>query len=95
MALPRRYKARDSEPRWQRYWEEEGIYRFDPDSGKPLYTIDTPPPTVSGAIHMGHVFSYVQAEAVARYHRMLGQEVFYPFCFDDNGLPSERFTEKQ
>ena len=95
MALPRRYKARDSEPRWQRYWEEEGIYRFDPDSGRPLYTIDTPPPTVSGAIHMGHVFSYVQAEAVARYHRMLGQEVFYPFCFDDNGLPSERFTERE
>ncbi len=95
MSLPRRYVAAESEPRWQTYWSESGIYRFDPGSGKPLFSIDTPPPTVSGRIHMGHVFSYVQAEVIARYHRMLGREVFYPFCFDDNGLPSERFTERE
>jgi valyl-tRNA synthetase len=80
-------------------WQESSLYRFDPDSvrasKKGVYSIDTPPPTVSGMIHMGHVFSYVQAEVIARYHRMLGEEVFYPFCFDDNGLPSERFTERE
>jgi len=95
VTLAKRYKARESEPRWQKFWDERGIFRFDPDSGKPLYSIDTPPPTVSGSIHMGHVFSYVQAEVMARYHRMKGKEVFYPFCFDDNGLPSERFTEQK
>ncbi len=94
MALARRYDPTASEPLWQKYWQEQGLFRSNPCSGKPLFTIDTPPPTVSGMIHMGHVFSYVQAEAVARYHRMRGEEVFYPFCFDDNGLPSERFTER-
>ncbi|MCK5786624.1 MAG: valine--tRNA ligase [Candidatus Sabulitectum sp.] len=94
MALPRRYKAKESEPRLQQKWADEGIYRYDPDSGKEVYSIDTPPPTVSGMIHMGHIFSYVQAEVLARYQRMTGKEVFYPFCFDDNGLPSERFTEQ-
>ena len=95
MDLPKRYEAKKSEPHWQKFWAQEKIFRFDPDSGKPLYSIDTPPPTVSGSTHMGHVFSYVQAEAIARYHRMTGKEVFYPFCFDDNGIPSERFTEQQ
>lgn len=94
MFKARRYDPTQAEPRWQQYWQERGIFRFDPASGRPLYTIDTPPPTVSGMIHMGHVFSYVQAEVLARYHRMRGEEVFYPFCFDDNGLPSERFTER-
>ncbi len=94
MALAKRYKAKESEPRLQKQWADEGIYNYNPDSGKEVYAIDTPPPTVSGMIHMGHIFSYVQAEVLARYQRMTGKEVFYPFCFDDNGLPSERFTEK-
>ena len=94
MALGKRYSAKESEPKWQNHWAEKGIFRYNPDSGKEVYSIDTPPPTVSGMIHMGHIFSYVQAEVMARYHRMTGKEVFYPFCFDDNGLPSERFTEK-
>jgi valyl-tRNA synthetase len=94
LAPSKRYDPSTSEPHWQRYWQEAGIFRYDPESGRPVYTIDTPPPTVSGMIHMGHVFSYVQAEVLARYHRMKGEEVFYPFCFDDNGLPSERFTER-
>ncbi len=94
MALAKRYKAKEAEPRLQQQWAETGIYRFNPDSGREVYSIDTPPPTVSGMIHMGHIFSYVQAEVMARYQRMTGKEVFYPFCFDDNGLPSERFTEK-
>lgn len=95
MTLPKRYNVGDSEEHWQEFWQNNSIFKFNPDSGKPIYSIDTPPPTVSGMTHMGHVFSYVQAEVMARYHRMLGKEVFYPFCFDDNGLPSERFTEKQ
>ncbi len=94
MALAKRYKAKESEPRLQKQWADDGIYNYNPDSGKEVYAIDTPPPTVSGMIHMGHIFSYVQAEVLARYQRMTGKEVFYPFCFDDNGLPSERFTEK-
>ncbi len=94
MALGKRYDAKESEPKWQNHWADQGIFRYDPDSEKEVYSIDTPPPTVSGMIHMGHIFSYVQAEVMARYHRMTGKEVFYPFCFDDNGLPSERFTEK-
>lgn len=94
MALGKRYDAKESEPKWQKHWAEQGIFRYNPDSGKEVYSIDTPPPTVSGMIHMGHIFSYVQAEVMARYHRMTGKEVFYPFCFDDNGLPSERFTEQ-
>ncbi len=93
VALPKRYLPGESEPKWQKYWQDIGIYKYDPDSGKPVFSIDTPPPTVSGKIHMGHVFSYVQAEVIARYQRMKGMEIFYPFCFDDNGLPSERFTE--
>ena len=96
--LPRKYNPEEAEPRLQAMWQESSVYRFDPDpGGRPapaIYSIDTPPPTVSGMIHMGHIFSYVQAEAIARYHRMRGEAVFYPFCFDDNGLPSERFTER-
>ena len=95
MALPKRFDPKESEPRWQKYWEDEGIFRFDhDDTARPIYSVDTPPPTVSGAIHMGHVFTYVQAEAVTRFWRQRGYNVFYPFGFDDNGLPTERFVEK-
>ncbi len=95
MKLPKRYDPREAEPRWQRRWDELGIYRFDHAPDRPVYSIDTPPPTVSGAIHIGHVFSYVQAEVVARFWRMRGMNVYYPFGFDDNGLPSERLVEKE
>ncbi|MFH1689833.1 MAG: valine--tRNA ligase [Candidatus Eisenbacteria bacterium] len=95
MKLPKRYKPAEAEERWQRQWDESGIYKFDQFSDRPIYSIDTPPPTVSGRIHIGHVFSYVQAEVVARYWRMKGHNVYYPFGFDDNGLPSERLVEKE
>ncbi len=95
MRLPKRYDPKEAEPRWQRRWEELGIYRFNRRPDRPIYSIDTPPPTVSGAIHIGHVFSYVQAEVVARFWRMKGYNVYYPFGFDDNGLPSERLVEKE
>ena len=95
MALEGNYDAVVSEEKWQKFWESEGIYKYDPTSDKEVYSIDTPPPTVSGKLHIGHVFSYTQAEIVARYHRMLGKNVMYPFGFDDNGLPTEILTERE
>jgi valyl-tRNA synthetase len=81
---------------WQEYWENEGIYTFDKDSEKPVFSIDTPPPYVSAShLHVGHAMSYTQAEFVVRYKRMMGFNVFYPMGFDDNGLPTERFVEKK
>ncbi len=92
--LPKKLKPVELEARWQTFWEEESVFKFRLDSEQPIYSIDTPPPTISGHIHMGHVFSYVQAEIVARFWRMKGYNVFYPFGFDDNGLPTERLVEK-
>src|SRR5438552_8067548 len=82
------------EEKWLRAWEEWGIFRFDPHSTAPLFSIDTPPPTVSGRMHIGHAYSYNQMDFVARYKRMRGFHLFYPFGFDDNGLPTERYTER-
>ena len=92
--LEKKYKASESEPKWQEFWQEKEIYKFDEGSKQPVYSIDTPPPTVNGKIHIGHIFSYSQAEVMARYKRMKGFNVFYPFGFDDNGLPTERLVEK-
>jgi valyl-tRNA synthetase len=92
---PSSYDPNQSESKWQEFWEQEGIYKFNPKSQNPIYSIDTPPPTVSGKLHIGHIFSYTQAEVVARFKRMQGYNVFYPFGFDDNGLPTERLVEKE
>ncbi len=89
------YSINDSEKKWQNFWEENNINWFEKDSPKPVYSIDTPPPTVSGAIHIWHIFSYTQAEVIARFKRMVGYNVFYPFGFDDNGLPTEILVEKE
>ncbi|WP_141583495.1 valine--tRNA ligase [Actinomadura sp. WMMA1423] len=79
------------EDKWVRAWEDGGVYRFDRTRPRgEVYSIDTPPPTVSGSLHVGHVFSYTQTDTVARYHRMRGRAVFYPMGWDDNGLPTER-----
>ncbi|MYS83012.1 valine--tRNA ligase [Embleya scabrispora] len=79
------------EAKWSRVWEETGVYRFDRSrTREEIYSIDTPPPTVSGSLHVGHVFSYTHTDAIARYRRMCGREVFYPMGWDDNGLPTER-----
>ncbi len=76
---------------WSARWEQAGTYRFDRTSERAqVYSIDTPPPTVSGSLHVGHVFSYTHPDLVARYKRMQGLEVFYPMGWDDNGLPTER-----
>jgi valyl-tRNA synthetase len=79
------------ENKWSETWESNGVYSFDRTKERSeVFSIDTPPPTVSGSLHIGHVFSYTQTDAIARYQRMKGKEVFYPMGWDDNGLPTER-----
>jgi valyl-tRNA synthetase len=79
------------EDKWSQRWEKDGTYRFDRTRSRAeVYSIDTPPPTVSGTLHFGSVCSYTQCDLVARYQRMRGKEVFYPMGWDDNGLPTER-----
>jgi valyl-tRNA synthetase len=79
------------EERWASVWDEAGTYRFDDTASRAeVFSIDTPPPTVSGSLHMGSVFGYVQTDAIARYRRMRGWKLFYPMGWDDNGLPTER-----
>lgn len=89
------YDFRIKEKCWQNFWERERVYEFDPNLPKPLFTIDTPPPTVSGALHLGHIYSYTQAEVISRFKRMAGLNVRYPFGLDNNGLPTERLVEKE
>ena len=92
--LDKKYNAKEKEEKWLNYWKENNIYEFKLDN-REIYSIDTPPPTVNGKIHIGHIFSYTQTEMMARYKRLRGYNVFYPFGFDDNGLPSERMVEKE
>ncbi len=93
--MSKNLRHQEYEPLWRKYWEETNIYKFDSTSNKPIFSIDNPPPTISGQIHIGHIFSYTQTEIVARFKRMNGYNVFYPFWFDDNGLPTERLVEKE
>ncbi len=88
--LSAHFDSRAAEERWDHAWSERGIHDFDESSSAPVFVIDTPPPTVSGSLHVGHVFSYTQTDAIARYMRMRGRNVFYPMGWDDNGLPTER-----
>lgn len=82
--------------KWAPYWEHEGVYNWDPTIARAdTFVIDTPPPNVSGSLHMGHVYSYTQTDILARFQRMTGKNVYYPVGFDDNGLPSERMAEKE
>ncbi len=92
--LDNKYDFKEKEIKWLNYWQEKKVYDFKPDQ-RAIYSIDTPPPTVNGKIHIGHIFSYSQAEMIARYKRVRGFNLFYPFGFDDNGLPSERLVEKE
>lgn len=93
--LPQNYDHQEAEKRWQSEWETRGVYQWKNDLPRAqTFVIDTPPPTVSGVLHMGHVFSYTHADFVARYQRMKGKDVFYPMGYDDNGLPTERLVEK-
>ncbi|MEK0306063.1 valine--tRNA ligase [Bifidobacterium favimelis] len=89
--LPDRVSVDGLEEKWSRQWDESGVYRFrNTRDRKAVYSIDTPPPTVSGHLHVGHVFSYTHTDVIARFKRMQGYDVFYPMGWDDNGLPTER-----
>ncbi|MEM4270616.1 MAG: valine--tRNA ligase [Candidatus Pacearchaeota archaeon] len=88
------YNFKEAEPRIREFWEKEKLYAFDKNSKKKIYSVDTPPPTVSGEMHIGHACSYSQQDFVIRYKRMSGFNIFYPFGTDDNGLPTERLVEK-
>src|SRR5690349_3657621 len=91
MSVPEKPALEGLEAKWAAQWEAFGTYRFDRSrSREDVYSIDTPPPTVSGSLHVGHVFSFTHTDLVARFHRMRGKAVFYPMGWDDNGLPTER-----
>ncbi|HLE07519.1 MAG TPA: valine--tRNA ligase [archaeon] len=93
--FPEKYTPSEAEPRIQKFWAEKKIFKFNPTSKKKVFSIDTPPPTMSGPPHMGHILGYSTAEFIARYKRMRGFEVFYPMGSDDNGLASDRYVEKK
>ncbi len=89
--VPEKASVDGLEAKWVPAWEQSGVYRFDEAATREqIYSIDTPPPTASGSLHVGHVFSYTHTDVIARFQRMLGKEVFYPMGWDDNGLPTER-----
>ena len=90
-----RYNAKKVEEKWRKFWEKEKIYKFDPKSKKKIYSIDTPPPTISGKMHLGTAFSYSQQDFIVRFRRMNGFNIFYPFGTDDNGLATIRLIEKE
>jgi len=91
MDLPKKYKPEEIEQRWKAYWHEKKVYAYDPKRGRgETFAVDTPPPTVSGSLHPGHVFSYSHQDFIVRYQRMRGKNIFFPIGWDDNGLPTER-----
>lgn len=93
--LDKNFDSEKVEEQCRSLWEKEKIHDYQPDSDKPLFSVDTPPPYVSAAhLHVGHAMSYTQAEIVIRYKRMTGHNIFYPMGFDDNGLPTERYVEQ-
>jgi valyl-tRNA synthetase len=89
-AVSPHFESKDAEEKWDGLWQQWGVHRFDEAGTGETYVVDTPPPTVSGSLHVGHVFSYTQTDVLARFHRMRGRNVFYPMGWDDNGLPTER-----
>jgi len=85
------FDAPAAERRWDREWQRRGTYRWDPERPREeTFVVDTPPPTVSGSLHIGHVFSYTHTDVMVRQQRMLGRNIYYPMGWDDNGLPTER-----
>src|SRR5271168_4276041 len=89
-----KYNAQEAEQQLRAQWQKDSIYAANTQKGT-LYSVDTPPPTVSGSLHIGHIFSYTQTDIIARYKRLNGFSIFYPFGFDDNGLPTEKYVEKK
>ncbi len=94
MELPKKYEPATAEKKWMQFWSKEKIYAFDQKSKAEIYSVDTPPPTVSGKLHIGHAFSYSHQDFVIRFQRMLGKNIFYPFGTDNNGVATERLIEK-
>ena len=93
-SVPDKPSLEGLEARWGEEWEREGTYRFDRTKTRDqIYSVDTPPPTVSGSLHVGHVFSFTHTDTIVRYQRMRGRECFYPMGWDDNGVPTERRVE--
>src|SRR6266540_6761446 len=91
MSAPEKPSLDGLEDKWAAHWDDQGTYTFDRSKTRDqVYAIDTPPPTVSGSLHVGHVFSYTHTDTIARFQRMRGREVFYPMGWDDNGVPTER-----
>lgn len=89
--LPRHFDSANAEKHWDEVWQADGIYHWDESRGREeTFVVDTPPPTVSGSLHVGHVFSYSHTDVIVRYQRMQGKNIFYPMGWDDNGLPTER-----
>ena len=89
-----KYDVQETEARIRKFWDKEKTYKFNPNKKEKIYSIDTPPPYLSGKMHIGHAFSYSQQDFIARFRRMK-DNVFYPFGTDDNGLPTERYVEKE
>jgi len=88
---PEKVSVEGLEEKWSVAWDVAGVYKFNREKTREeIYSIDTPPPTASGSLHVGHVFSYTHTDVIARYKRMTGLEVYYPMGWDDNGLPTER-----
>jgi valyl-tRNA synthetase len=93
---PAQYDVAATERKWRQHWLESRVFAWDAQAARAeSFVIDTPPPTVSGFLHIGHVYSYTQTDLIARFQRMSGKNVFYPMGFDDNGLPTERLVEKR
>ena len=93
--IPKKYDAAEAEPRWIERWDGSTMYDWDPArSREESFVIDTPPPTVSGSLHIGHAFSYTHQDLIARFQRMLGKIVAYPTGWDDTGLPTERLVQE-
>lgn len=89
--LPKHFDTKEAEGRWDKVWQESKLYQWDESRGREeTFVVDTPPPTVSGSLHVGHVFSYTHTDVIVRYQRMCGKNIFYPMGWDDNGLPTER-----
>jgi len=89
--IPKKYKHLEIEDKWRQQWDEWGIYKWDPSLPRDqTFVVDTPPPTVSGSLHVGHVFSYTHEDLLVRYQRMIGKNIAFPMGWDDNGLPTER-----
>jgi len=94
--IPSKYDASQAEIKWAKAWMDAGIYRWDPlRSREETFVIDTPPPTVSGSLHVGHAFSFTHTDLLARFNRMMGRNIMYPIGWDDNGLPTERRVQNK